>query len=169
MVFVKDFIIPTLCLLHAAGIAAKLDTKFKILGNYCKTTCISSSLAINWQPHLNICVWFACSQWKASRPGLSKAEAGGGEGLRVWQAAQVQRATEREQLSLQRHCCQERRRVHTHPAFKPNNRQQCSHTRGELKSTHYPSFVSIWAFARMYILSHGKMYWAFLFIRKFLI
>lgn len=75
-------------------------------------------------------------QWQDASTQLSKAEVGWGERLRVRQAAQVQRATEREQLSFPRHRGQEGGRLHARPALQPNDGQQRSDTRGESGSVH---------------------------------
>lgn len=79
----------------------------------------------------HVCGRLPSCQWKDASEQLCKAEAGWGERLCVRQAAQVQRATEREQLSIPRHCGQERGGVHARPALQPNDRQQRSDTRGE--------------------------------------
>lgn len=83
----------------------------------------------------------SCQREDASAQ-LSKAEAGWGERLRVWQAAQVQRATEREQLSIPRHCGQEGGGLHACPALQPDDRKQRSDTRGKNSNAHTYSIQS---------------------------
>lgn len=93
-----------------------------------------------------ISVRLPSSQWQDASSQLNKEEAGWGEVLRVWQAAQVQRATEREQLSIQRHRGPKGRGLYARPAFQPNHRQQRSHTRGESKKTykhHFSLFLQV--------------------------
>lgn len=63
-----------------------------------------------------------------------QAEAGRGERLRVWQAAQIQRATEWEQLSIPRHRGQEGGGLYARPALQPNHGQQRSHTWGQRRN-----------------------------------
>ena len=90
-----------------------------------------------------ICVRLCSSQRKDASAQLGKAEAGWGERLCLWQAAQVQRATERDQLPIPRHCCQEGGGLHACPALQSNDRQQRSYARGENSNVHKPfSFSS---------------------------
>lgn len=76
-------------------------------------------------------VRFVPGQREDASTQLNKAEACRGERLRVWQAAQIQRATEWEQLSIPRHRGQEGGGLHARPALQPNHGQQRSHTWGE--------------------------------------
>lgn len=95
-------------------------------------------------------VRFVPGQREDASPQLNKAEARRGEGLRVWQAAQIQRATEWEQLSIPRHCGQEGGGLHTRPALQPNHGQQRSHARGQRWNNTHIHFYSVLSFLMSY-------------------
>ena len=67
-------------------------------------------------------------QREDSSAQLGQAEAGGGQGIRVRQAAEIQRTAERLTLPFPGHRGQEGRRLHARAAVQPNDRQKCLDT-----------------------------------------